>query len=50
MTPPAPSPERSRRQEPEPPPGDDLQALLWVLAALLATMELAWWLFARMYG
>jgi hypothetical protein len=36
--------------EPEPPPGNELAALLWTLVLLLAVLELTWWLFARMYS
>jgi hypothetical protein len=50
MTPPALTPERTPGAEPEPPPENELQALLWVLAVLLGTLEFTWWFFARMYG
>jgi hypothetical protein len=50
MTPPAGTRERTRGDGSEPPPGDELVALLWVLAVLLGALELTWWIFARMYG
>jgi hypothetical protein len=30
----------------EPPPGNDLTAFLWVMAILIATMELVWVFFS----
>jgi hypothetical protein len=50
MTPPAPTSGPTRRAEPERPRGNELKALLWVLAVLLGTLEFTWWFFARMYG
>ncbi|MDQ3778497.1 MAG: hypothetical protein M3310_06505 [Actinomycetota bacterium] len=35
--------------EPEPPPGNELTAVLWIVVALLAVLEIAWLLFDRMY-
>jgi hypothetical protein len=32
-----------------PTPEGDTALLLWVLAVLIATLELGWWLFDRMY-
>jgi hypothetical protein len=40
----------ARSAAPEPPPGNELQAFLWVLAGLIALLELTWWLFDRMYA
>jgi hypothetical protein len=39
-----------RDATPEPPPGNELLALLWVLAVLIGVLELTWWFFDRMYG
>jgi hypothetical protein len=47
------NPDRTRRSlgaEREPVPGNELAALLWIAAALLAVLEIAWWLFDRMYS
>ena len=41
---------RSLGADPEPPPGNELAALLWIIAALLAVLEIVWWLFDRMYA
>jgi hypothetical protein len=30
-------------------PGNELQAFLWVVAGLVAVLELTWWIFDRMY-
>jgi hypothetical protein len=38
-----------RTTTPEPPPGNELAACLWVLAVLIAAFEVTWWLFNRMY-
>jgi hypothetical protein len=35
---------------PEPPPDGEPQVLLWVIAILIAAIELTWWLFDRMYS
>lgn len=32
------------------PPRNELQALLWVLAILIAVLEFTWWVFDRMYA
>jgi hypothetical protein len=40
------SPPRSER----PSGAGELTALLWVIAVLLAALELAWWLFGHMYA
>jgi hypothetical protein len=32
------------------PPGSELAALLWVIAALLAVLETSWWWFDRIYS
>ncbi len=45
----APPTRRSLGADREPPPGNELAALLWIVAALLAVLEIAWWLFDRMY-
>jgi hypothetical protein len=45
-----PTRERAKKAEPEPQPGSDLAASLWVLAALIAAFELVWWFFDRMYS
>ena len=42
--------QRSTPAEPDPPPGGELAPLLWVLALLIAAIELAWWFFDRMYS
>jgi hypothetical protein len=42
--------EPARTTTPEPPPGNELQAFLWVLAVLIAVLEVTWWLFDRMYS
>lgn len=34
----------------EPSPGDELTALLWVVAALIAVFEVTWLFFSRMYA
>jgi hypothetical protein len=34
----------------EPPPDGEPQVLLWVIAVLIAVLELTWWLFDRMYS
>ncbi len=34
----------------DPPPGDELTALLWVVAALIAVFEVTWLFFSRMYA
>jgi hypothetical protein len=36
--------------EPETPPGNEVAASLWIVAVLIAVLELAWWLFDRMYS
>ena len=46
----APPTRRSIGGEPEPPPGSELKALLWIVAVLIAALELAWWLADRMYS
>lgn len=33
-----------------PSPESELTALLWVTAGLIAMLELAWWMFDRMYS
>jgi len=38
------------QEEFEPSPHESLIAVLWVLAALMAEIELTWWWFGRMYG
>ena len=43
------TPTRHSISEPEPPPGNELTAFLWIVAVLLAALELTWWLFNRMY-
>jgi hypothetical protein len=43
-----PSPGRRIGTDPEP-PGNELAAVLWVIAVLLAVYELIWWVFDRMY-
>ena len=45
-----PAPERPRRDAPEPPPGSELTAALWLLAVLIAVVELVWWAAERMYS
>jgi hypothetical protein len=35
---------------PDPPPGGQLAACLWVVAALIGVLELTVWLFDRMYS
>jgi hypothetical protein len=32
------------------PPGNELQAFLWVVAVFIAVLELTWWIFDRMYS
>jgi hypothetical protein len=32
------------------PPGSELKATLWVLAVLIAVLELVWWIISRMYA
>jgi hypothetical protein len=34
----------------DPPPESEPQVLLWVIAGLIAVIELTWWLFDRMYS
>jgi hypothetical protein len=34
----------------EPSPDGEPQVFLWVIAALIAVLELTWWLFDRMYS
>jgi hypothetical protein len=34
----------------EPSPDDGPQVFLWVVAVLIAVLELTWWLFDRMYS
>jgi hypothetical protein len=41
---------RSLGTEPDPPPGNELAAFLWVVAGLIAVVEVAWWLVGRMYA
>jgi hypothetical protein len=41
--------ERWTRNEPEPPHDGGLVVALWGLAALIAEVEVLWWVFARMY-
>jgi hypothetical protein len=41
---------RSLGREPDPPPGNELAAFLWIVAALIAVLEVVWWLFDRMYA
>ena len=36
--------------DPERPPGNELTALLWIVAALIAVLELAWWFAGRIYS
>jgi hypothetical protein len=33
----------------EPTPGEEGKAFLWVIAGLIGTLELTWWLFDRIY-
>lgn len=40
----------TRTDDPEPPPGNELAAFLWVLAVLLASIELLWWFADRIYS
>ena len=42
--------DRTRTGDPEPPPEGGLTVALWVLAVLLAAMELLWWYFDRLYS
>ena len=42
--------ERSIGSDPERPPENELTAFLWVLAVLIAVLELAWWLAGRLYS
>jgi hypothetical protein len=35
---------------PDTPPPNEARAVLWVVAVLLATLELTWWLFNRMFS
>jgi hypothetical protein len=44
--------DRQRRtsNESEPPRNGELAVILWVLASLIAEVELLSWVFARMYG
>jgi hypothetical protein len=37
-------------EPPQPSPGSELAAVLWVLAALLAVVEVAWWWSASIYS
>jgi hypothetical protein len=32
------------------PPGNELQAFLWVVAVLIGVLELTWWILDRMYS
>lgn len=50
MTPPIDTRDRTHSREEPPPRPNELAACLWVVAVLLATFQLAWWLFAGMYG
>ena len=43
------TPTRRSTNEHESPPGDEVTALLWIVAVLLAVLELGWWFFSRMY-
>lgn len=45
-----PTQERPADVQPQPPPGSDLTACLWVTVALIGALELAWVLFERMYS
>lgn len=53
-----PFPHRAERQrprqrsgfEPEGPPGNELAALLWVIATLLAVLDVFWWLSERWFA
>lgn len=42
--------EKARTDDPDPPPGNELAAVLWSLAVLLGAMELVWWYFDRLYS
>jgi hypothetical protein len=41
---------RVREAAPDPPSDGEPQVLLWVIAVLIAVLELTWWLFDRMYS
>jgi hypothetical protein len=47
-------PRRDRQRltsiESEPPQDRGLMVTLWVLASLIAEVEVLWWIFARMYA
>jgi hypothetical protein len=44
-----PSTRREIGTDPEP-PGNELAASLWIVAVLIAVLELTWWLFHWMYS
>jgi hypothetical protein len=50
MRPLTPAPVRPTRRDPEPPPEGGLKVFLWVIAVLIASLELAWWMFDRMFS
>jgi hypothetical protein len=41
---------RAGTDGPEEPPGNELAVLLWVVAVLIASFELTWWFFDRLYS
>lgn len=41
---------RARTDGPDGPPGNELAAFLWVVAALLGAFEFVWWFFDRLYS
>jgi hypothetical protein len=47
---PRPLDERRVRDEPEVPPAQGLMLTLWVIATLLAAIELVWWWADRIYS
>jgi hypothetical protein len=41
---------RPTRRDTEPPPEGGLTLFLWMIAVLIASLELAWWMFDRMFS
>jgi hypothetical protein len=41
---------RLQEATPEPSPDGEPHLFLWVMAVLIAVLELTWWLFDRMYA
>ena len=50
MSPLTPAPVRPTRRDTEPPPEGGLTLFLWMIAVLIASLELAWWMFDRMFS